>query len=75
MSIFGNQIRQEQIVDHLTVHFETKSVQYRVSTLTKNKDGQEIAPRSFWRRALVPGDDLTGVPPAVQGICRLVWGK
>lgn len=63
-------ITKETVVDEITIGADNV-IYYREATRWV-EDGVASAP-SFHRSNVTPGQDLTGVPDKVVGICNAVW--
>ena len=71
-------LTEETIVDKIEVidgntedGDSTTRVQIRVATVIK-RDDKEIS-RSFHRKVLSDGDDISGEEAKVQSVCNAVW--
>jgi hypothetical protein len=64
------EITKETVVDEITIG-ANNVIYYREATRWV-EDGVASAP-SFHRSNVTPGQDLTGVPDRVVGICNTVW--
>lgn len=63
-------LTKSNAIDQITVT-ENGIVLYREVTRII-EDGNQIS-QTFHRTSLVPGQDLTGIPANVVGICNVAW--
>ncbi len=63
-------LTETKTIDQVTVA-ENGIVLYREATRIMR--GDEVVAQTFHRTSLIPGQDLTGQPTNVVGICNVVW--
>ena len=64
-------ITKEVKYDRIEVVGDNNAVQLREATILK-ENGVELT-RTFHRKALVPGTDVSGEPEIVRNLCAAVW--
>lgn len=60
------------VYDSITI-LEDGQIQLRRSRVIIDNDGVSEISRTYFRQVLEPGQDVTGFPPKVRGLCGFVW--
>lgn len=65
-------LTQKTEYDSITILLDGQ-IQIRRSRVVIDDDGITEISRTYWRKVLEPGEDVSSFPPRVRAICNFIW--